>query len=240
MLIRQLRHKIVLRRAGEVHQSLIRTVRAGIPGIPGHHIGIHIHGINRVRHGDPVARPENVQNVARIALGAVRHVNLIHFHMHAVDLVGLFGDSLPQPEIALLRTIAVKALMGGQIVHRLVHGFNGRHGQRFRHVSDAAADQPFGRLRMGLGKRIHAAPYFREQISRLQLEEVIVNIRHGFNSKCLIPYPPREGIKAPFRHGSPPCVTISAHPFSCGSLRADMEPLPICVSCSASNSCLPG
>lgn len=97
--------------------------------------------------------------------------------------------------------------MSGQIIHGLVHGFNSRHGKRLRHIADAAANQPFGRLRMGFGKRIHATPYFREQISRLQLEEVIVNIRHGFNSKRLIPYPERDGIKAPFRHAVLPCVT---------------------------------
>lgn len=101
----------------------------------------------------------------------------------------------------------MKTFMSGQIIHGPVHGFNSRHGKRLRHIADAAANQPFGRLRMGFGKRIHAAPYFREQISRLQLEEVIVNVRHGFNSKRLIPYPERDGIKAPFRHAVLPCVT---------------------------------
>lgn len=61
--------------------------------------------------------------------------------MNSVDLVGLLGNRLPQPEIALLRAVAVKAFMRGKIVNRLVHGLNGGLGQRFRHVSYAAADQ---------------------------------------------------------------------------------------------------
>lgn|GEM_PF-6347716 len=139
--------------------------------------------------------------------------------MHAVGLIGFFGDCLPQPEIPLLRPIAVKTFMSGQIIHGPVHGFNSRHGKRLRHIADAAANQPFGRLRMGFGKRIHAAPYFREQISRLQLEEVIVNVRHGFNSKRLIPYPERDGIKAPFRHAVLPCVTKRRSFPPCRSFR---------------------
>lgn len=63
------------------------------------------------------------------------------------------------------------------------------------------------------------APYFREQISRLQLEEVIVNVRHGFNSKRLIPYPERDGIKAPFRHAVLPCVTKRRSFPPCRSFR---------------------
>ena len=118
--------------------------------------------------------------------------------MHAVNLIGFFGDRLPQPEIPLLRTVAVKTFMSGQIIHGQVHGFNSRHGKRLRHIADAAANQPFGRLRMGFGKRMYAAPYFREQISRLQLEEVIVNIRHGFSSKRFYSIPGTGRNQGPF------------------------------------------
>ena len=128
MFLWQIGHKIVLRRAGQIHQPLVGSVLAGLPRIAGHHVCIHVNGINRVRHGNPVSSAENIQNVPRVALRAVGHENLVHLHMNSVDLVGFLRNRLPQPEITLLRTVAVKAFMRGKIVNRLVHGLNGGLG----------------------------------------------------------------------------------------------------------------
>ena len=160
--------------------------------------------------------------------------------MHAMRLVGLLGNRLPQPEVALFGAVAVEAFMRGQVVHGGVHGLNGGPGQRFRHVADAAADQPRRGLRMGLNERIHAPVDFREQISRLQLEEMIVDISHSFRSKGILFHTAyrkesRAGSGIPAPSGQKKPKAMPNRPRGKGARREFTA-----ASCSASNPCPPG
>ena len=86
----------------------------------------------------------------------------------------ILGNGRPQPLIALLGAIALEGAPHGHLIHRLVQ--SGNHGcrQRLGHVADAAPNQPGGRCRIGVIERLHPPSDFRKQITRLELEIIVV------------------------------------------------------------------
>ncbi len=80
------------------------------------------------------------------------------------------------------------------------------------------------------------APYFREQISRLQLEEIIVNVRHGFSSKRFL-FHTRNGTESRPLSGMPsfPASRNGASSPDAVSTVPKRLLLSLCVSCSSPN-----
>ena len=79
----------------------------------------------------------------------------------------MLRDGLPQEGVALLRAVAVEALKGAHLVHRLVHRLDDRGGQGTGHVADGQLDD----LGLGVGGRIGGDPPgdLREEIAAGQL-----------------------------------------------------------------------
>ena len=178
-LIGDLGHEAVGWRAFEVVEARVSTAFISLARVARHDVGVHIHGIHRVGDGDLVPGTEDVEDVAGIAFAAVGDENLIGFHVDAAGLEVVFGDGVAQEIVALLRAIATE---GGAVAHfidGLVHGRAHGLWQRFGHVADAAADQAFGRLGVGLGENPHATGDFGEEVTGFELVVVFVDVGHG-------------------------------------------------------------
>ena len=144
----------------------------------GHDVRVHIDGIHRVADGDFVFGAENIEDVAAIAFGAVADENFIVGNLHSPVAKIIFGNRGAQPVVALLRAIALEGFAHGHFVHGPVHGGNHGRRQRFGHVADAAADEAFGRIGVGLAKSFHPPADFREQIPGLEFQVMIIEKCH--------------------------------------------------------------
>ena len=158
--------ELVLRRGGHVAD-----------GAPRHHVVVHIHRVHRVGHQHGVVHIKQVQQVAQIALGAVRHKNFRDVQLYAVfGVVALNG--LPQKLVALLAgDVAVKALLAALLVNGLVHRLGDRSRQRQCHVADAQTDDV--PLRVGGLKFPHLAGDGAEQVAFVQFVVMLVQFHGG-------------------------------------------------------------
>ena len=166
------------RLAREIHQPPVSPRLVRLPGVAGHHVGVHIDGVNGVADGDFVFVAENIKDVAAIALGAVTDKNFVVGHFQPLVAEIVLGDGVAQPIIALFRAVALEALSRAHFIHRPVHGGHHGRGQWLGHIADAAADQPFGGIRMGIAERLHPAPDFREQVAGLEFQVIVVEQCH--------------------------------------------------------------
>ena len=183
LLLGDMGGKPVLLHAGHVDQlGPLAQLLLEVTGPAGHGVGIHIHGVDGVTHGHHVVGAEDVADVAAVALGAVGDKDLVGLDIHAPGgIVGL-GNGLPQEIVALLGTVAVEALKGTHLIHRLVHGFNDSGGQRPGHITDAQTDH----LGLGVlgGVSGQTAGDLRKQIAAGQLEEILVHFGHSVPLLC--------------------------------------------------------
>ena len=98
--------------------------------------------------------------------------------MYATGQEVVLDDSLTQPEIALLRTVAVECFLMSHVVDSLVHSLDDCRTKRLGHIADAETDDIS--LRMCCLEGIHLLCYVGEEVVLLQLEEVFVNKCHIF------------------------------------------------------------
>ena len=122
---------------------------------------------------------ENIQDIARVALRAVGNINLIRVHLDTAGLVRHLGDGLAQPSVTLLRAVAVESLALRLIVDSLVHCVDGCPGQGLGDIADAAANDVGSLIRMSRGKSRDAATDFREEVTGLKLQKVIIDLCHA-------------------------------------------------------------
>ena len=174
-------HKIILRGARQIHQPLVGSVRTDAAGVACHHVGVHIHRVDRVRDGDGVIVCKDIQYVAGITLCPVRYKDFIGFHFNTALFVGDFRNGFAQPCVPLFRPVSVERFALALVIHGFVHGINGGLGERLCHIANAAADDVGCFLRIGCGKCCYAAPDFREQVPALKFEKMLVYVGHDIN-----------------------------------------------------------
>ena len=174
VLLGRLRDEPVLGRAWQVSNPCVGTRGIGLARVARHDVGIHINGVHWIGDGQTIGSPHDVEDRPAIALRTVAHKDLIVGHVEAVGPEIILGNGRPQPLVALLGAIALEGAPHGHLIHRLVQG--GNHGcrQRLGHVADAAPNQPGGRCRIGVIERLHPPSDFRKQITRLELEIIVV------------------------------------------------------------------
>ena len=154
-------------------QKAVCLVGGHIKNLPaGHHVVIHIDGIDRVRDQNGVVHIKQVKQVAQIALGAVRDENFAHVQFNAALRI-ILADGLTQELISLLTgDIAVESFLVALLLHGGVHRVHHRARERQRHIPDAKANHvPFGmcglKIRNFVGNRA-------EKITLIQLGIVFV------------------------------------------------------------------
>ena len=142
----------------------------------GHHVRVHVHGIDGIGHRDDDVLPEELLDVAAVALRAVRDEDLVGRHVHAVGLEVVLRDGLAEEVITLLGTVAAERLARGLVVHGAVH--RGDHGGRegLGDVADAEADHLRLRVRVLVG--LDAVGDFGEQVRSLYLQVVFIDANH--------------------------------------------------------------
>ena len=140
MLSGQRRRKIILRRRAKVNEPRVLPERIRRARVARHHVRVHVHGINRVGHGDRVAVAEDVENVAHIALGPIGNENLVRGDLTPASLKNILGDRLAQKLIPLLRPIPAKRLPPRKLIHRNMHRRHTSPRQRLGHIPDPHAD----------------------------------------------------------------------------------------------------
>ena len=146
-----------------------------------HHVRIDVHRIDRVGHRDDVVQAEDLLHVAGIGLGAVADEDLVQVETHAPG-GKIVLDNRPAQEFIADATVIVapEGLLPAHLVHGPVHGLDHRGRQRLRDIADAHADN-LG-LRLRLFERPDPPADLREQVSRPELQKVLVDSDHGFAS----------------------------------------------------------
>lgn len=144
-----------------------------MPARPRHDVGIHIHGVDRVRHGHHTLGRKQLLKVAHVGLGPVADKNFVRAQVHAARLVVIFRNNLAQKGVALFRTVPAKKGRVAHFVHSLVQGFDDGGDQRTGHVAYAQADD--AAVGVGVLERGHLAGDVREKIVALELEKITVD-----------------------------------------------------------------
>ncbi len=67
MLVGHIGHKAVGGIAWQVEQPCVGAFGIGLAGIAGHHVGVHVHRIDRIGDSDDVAMAEDIEDVAGVA-----------------------------------------------------------------------------------------------------------------------------------------------------------------------------
>ena len=139
---------------------------------PGHHVVIHINGVNGVRNQHGIVHIKQIQQVAQVALGAVGYKDFGHVQLHAVAGI-VFLDSGTQEFIALLAgDIAVERLFLALLLNGFQHGVGHAFGQRQRYVANAQADDIL--IRVGFLVSSNLVRNGAEKIAFVQLGIMLV------------------------------------------------------------------
>jgi hypothetical protein len=190
VLLRRFGDEVVFRRAVQIHEPGVGAAVAGFAGVPGHDVRVDIHGIYRVRDGDLVLAPEDIEDVAAIALRTVAHEDFVVRDFEALRAIVVLRDGVAEPLVTLLGPVAVEAFARGHVVHGLVHRRGDGSGQGFGHVADAAADDALGGFRIRFAEDLHAPRDLGEKITGLELEIVVVEESHRSGAgRCSAPLP---------------------------------------------------
>ena len=129
-----------------------------------HHIGVHIHRVNRIRNQDHIAVIEQVGNVPAVAFGPVADEDFLGFQFHPMAGI-VFGNGFVKEFISLFRTVTPEGFLVAHFLYRLGHGFHNGRSQGQRHIPDTHFDQFF--VRMGFRKSLDPCSNIRKQIAFL-------------------------------------------------------------------------
>ena len=176
VLVGQGRLEAVFGRRGQVDQLAVAAVFGGA-GAAGHHVGVHVDGIDRVGHRDDVVDGEDLLHVGGVALRAVGHEDLVGRDLGALA-AKMRRDRFDQEVVAAAAVVvAAEGFLVRHLVHAGLHRVDDGRGQRQHHVADAQANDARSRIRRR--EIAHALADFREQIAGLKLLVVRVDRRHG-------------------------------------------------------------
>ena len=136
-----------------------------------HGVGVHIHRVNRIGDQHGVVHAEQIQDVAEVALCAVRDEDFIRIELCPAGGV-VFLDSVLEEIVALLRAIAAEGFLYAHLAERLLHGINDSRSQRQCDVADAQADDRgarvllavLGNLAVDIGEQVAVRDVLKIQI----------------------------------------------------------------------------
>ncbi len=178
VFVRRLGHEVVFRAAGEVDDAFVAAALVRQTGVAGHHVGIDVDRIDRIRDRDPVLVAEDIEDETAIALRAVGDENLVVRDLHpAVAIIDL-RDFLAQEIAALLVAVAAEGFAHGKLVHRRLDRRHRGRRQRLGDVADAAADYALRRFRIPVAELAHPPRDLGEKVTGLELEVVFVEVSH--------------------------------------------------------------
>ena len=169
----------VLLGAFEVGETLVPAVRTGGAGVPEHHVGVDIRGVDRIGHGDAASRGEDLEDVAAIALGAVREEDLVVGDRDAARAEVSLGDGGADRRVAGAGTVALEGRAVGELGGRRLHRAHGARRQRLGHIADPAADDPAREVGPLGGEGRDAARDLGEEVAGGELQVVLVDECHG-------------------------------------------------------------
>ena len=174
---RKCRHEVVLGCDGEINEASEPACLVGPSGPAGHHVRVDVNRIDGIGDGDHVLGPEDIEDIPRVALRTVGNENLVGRNSHAARFVIILGNGVAEKLVPLFRPVTAERLTATHLVDGPMHGFNHSRRQWLRHVADPQADDL--RLRILGGKPRDAAANLGEEIPRLKLQKVLVNVRHN-------------------------------------------------------------
>ena len=151
----------------------------GLAGVPGHNVGIDVDGVNRIGDSQAVFMPEDVENVAAIAFGAVRNEDFVISDLDAAVPVIVLSDDVPEKLVALLGAVSAKSGANGHFIDRRMQGRNDRGRQRFGDIANAATDHASGHSGVGFTEGFHAPGNLGKEVTGFEFQIVVVEIRHG-------------------------------------------------------------
>ena len=172
----------------QVGKTAVLACPIGVAGVARHHVAVYINRINRIGYGNAVVGAEDVEDVAAVALGAIGDEDLLGTDVTAAGLEIVLSNRLPQPQVTLLRAVAMEALAVAQLVYGRLHGIAAGFWQWFGHIADAQANQR--RIGVGFTEKLHPPGDFREEITSLELEVIAVDLNHGCRAAIAGAHPP--------------------------------------------------
>ena len=140
-------------------------MRVGVARVADHDVGINIDGVDGVGDGHAVAGPEDVEDVAAIAFGTVGDENFIVLDFQSAVAEVVLRDGASEKIVALFRSIAAEGVTMAHFIDRGVQRFEAGGGERFGHITDAAADDFGGGVRVGFAEGFDAARDFGEEVA---------------------------------------------------------------------------
>jgi len=174
---RRARHEAVRLVAGQVEDPRIAPVGAARTGTPSHHVGVDVDRVDRIRHRDARVRAEDLLDVPAVLLAAVRDEDLVGRDLDATRPVVVLHDRVEQEVVALVGSVAAKALLRRELRHGRAHRLHDGRGEGKGHVADPEADHV--RLGVRLLEGRHATPDLGKEVAGLELPVVLVDVRHG-------------------------------------------------------------
>ena len=174
--IGNLRHKAVFGITRHIHDVRPAAVVALPASTTNHHVRIDVNRIDRIGNTNGVIPAHQLLDIACITLGTIVDKDLVAVEMDAAGQKIVLEDGITQEIIALLRTIAAKALTGSllgcHLVCSLMDGFNNSGSQGLCHI--AYTQRYDVTLRMRSLKGIDLFGDISEQVVVRQLQEMIV------------------------------------------------------------------
>ena len=100
----------------QVGKAAITTVITRLTCTASHHIAVDVHRIHRIGDCNAIATPEDVENIAAVAFGAIGYKDLLCADLTASGLEVIAGNRLAKPGITLFRPVAVESLRRAHLV----------------------------------------------------------------------------------------------------------------------------
>jgi len=175
--IRDARLEVVLGRARQVDDPIVPPARVRVAGASAHHGDVEVCGVHGIAERDDALRPEDLLDIAGVALGAVAHDDLVGRELDAALAVVVADDRVDEKIPAGLGRVAAEGLRPGHLVDGLVHRADHGVGQGSGHVADPQTDELRVRVR---GLVFTSAPAgLTEEVAGAKLQVVVVYPGHG-------------------------------------------------------------
>ena len=186
ILLRELRYEIVFFCTWHIDDIAPHLcLRIVCTGSASHNVGIHINRVNRVTYCDAVIYRENLLDVSRIALCAVRYENFICADVASSCFIVVIRNGCTQELISEIRCITMECLSISHLCYSIVHCINNGRCQWLCYITDTKTDQCFLRICC-----LKCTYFFRdcaEQIAARKFLVIVVYFKHIYNSslKCI-------------------------------------------------------
>src|SRR6516225_3194563 len=181
VLLRWLRHEVVLRGAGQIMNSVVGAVLSRRAGMTRHDVCVHVHRIDWIRDRNLVLVAENIEDVTAIVFGSVRNEDFVISNVDIAVAVVALRDLGSEKLVALFGTIAAKTFAMLELINGALHRFNRCGRKRLSHITNSAADQSLRPFRMCFAELADASGHLWKQIAGLKFKIIFVEIRHRYS-----------------------------------------------------------